>query len=194
MKQTVSFDTLKLTNNLLDDNGHVSYSLFGQRCMFLSLRTEKYNVAGPEQKKRHFSDLLSLCFSPTWSLSDDTELHASLPATLPRSVRGSCSQQSLECSQELLLLCLPWDTLHGRHCISEPSGRMINKFENKMSRACRTVVRPVMSRVTGHYLILPPPPALCQITQLKIASNPFAKGFRNTEPQDRWVLIFFFFF
>lgn len=24
MKQTVSFDTLKLTNNLLDDNGHVS--------------------------------------------------------------------------------------------------------------------------------------------------------------------------
>lgn len=27
MKQTVSFDTLKLTNNLLDDNGHVSLSL-----------------------------------------------------------------------------------------------------------------------------------------------------------------------
>lgn len=24
MKQTVSFDSLKLTNNLLDDNGHVS--------------------------------------------------------------------------------------------------------------------------------------------------------------------------
>lgn len=27
MKQTVSFDTLKLTNNLLDDNGHVSDGL-----------------------------------------------------------------------------------------------------------------------------------------------------------------------
>lgn len=192
MKQTVSFDTLKLTNNLMDDNGHVSHSLFGQSCMFLSLRTVKYNIAEPKlkKKKRHFSYLLSLCFSPTWSLSDDIELHASLPATLPRSVCGSCSQQSLECSQELLLLCLPWDTLHGCHCISEPSGRMINKLENKMTQACRTVVRPVISRMAAHYLILPLLPALCQITQLKIASNPFAKGFRNTEPQDRWVLIF----
>jgi len=28
MKQIVSFDKLKLTNNLLDDNGHVSDTLF----------------------------------------------------------------------------------------------------------------------------------------------------------------------
>lgn len=28
---------------------------------------------------------------------------------------------------------------------------------------------------------------LSQITQLKIASNPFAKGFRTTDLQDRWV-------
>lgn len=30
---------------------------------------------------------------------------------------------------------------------------------------------------------LPPSPAL-QITQLKIASNPFAKGFRDCDPED----------
>lgn len=31
------------------------------------------------------------------------------------------------------------------------------------------------------------PRLLSQITQLKIASNPFAKGFRTTDPQDQWV-------
>lgn len=35
MKQTVSFDTLKLTNNLLDDNGHVSQCHYSDSCMFL---------------------------------------------------------------------------------------------------------------------------------------------------------------
>ena len=27
-----------------------------------------------------------------------------------------------------------------------------------------------------------------QITQLKIASNPFAKGFRDCDPEDWWVV------
>ena len=28
---------------------------------------------------------------------------------------------------------------------------------------------------------------MLQITQLKIASNPFAKGFRDCDPEDWWV-------
>ena len=41
MKQIVSFDKLKLTNNLMDDNGHVSIAAndikpFAKRCSFIS--------------------------------------------------------------------------------------------------------------------------------------------------------------
>ena len=36
----------------------------------------------------------------------------------------------------------------------------------------------------GPSFFLPPrSPGVCQITQLKIASNPFAKGFRDCDPE-----------
>lgn len=46
MKQIVSFDKLKLTNNLLDDNGHVSKNFTQYTVMYLIL-----------------FDLISVCFS-----------------------------------------------------------------------------------------------------------------------------------
>lgn len=69
-----------------------------------------------------FLDVLGVLSLSSY-LSDDIELHASLPATLPCGIRGSCPEQSVKCTQELLLLCVPRDTLHGRHCLSEPSGK-----------------------------------------------------------------------
>ena len=45
MKQIVSFDKLKLTNNLMDDNGHVSYyfyfALLHHVCMYFVAFTNK---------------------------------------------------------------------------------------------------------------------------------------------------------
>ena len=45
MKQIVSFDKLKLTNNLLDDNGHVSSVVFLCTCMFC-IRCMIFKISG----------------------------------------------------------------------------------------------------------------------------------------------------
>uniref|UniRef100_A0A3Q3XLV9 T-box domain-containing protein n=1 Tax=Mola mola TaxID=94237 RepID=A0A3Q3XLV9_MOLML len=99
MKQTVSFDTLKLTNNLLDDNGH----------MIL-------NSMHRYQPRFHV-----VYVDP----SPDSQLNA-----------------------------------HGNFCtFSFPETRFM-----------------AVTAYQNH-----------RITQLKIASNPFAKGFRSTDPQDlKW--------
>lgn len=100
------------------------------RCLLILRMGKKTNIK-PRAKivfiisthtNERFLDVLGVfSLSPFWS--DDIELHASLPATLPCGIRGSCPEQSLKCSQELLLLCLPRDALHGCHCLSEPSGK-----------------------------------------------------------------------
>nr|XP_046244610.1 T-box transcription factor TBX1-A [Scatophagus argus] len=97
MKQTVSFDTLKLTNNLLDDNGH----------MIL-------NSMHRYQPRFH---VVYVDPAPNSNLN---------------AYRNFCS-------------------------FSFPETRFI-----------------AVTAYQNH-----------RITQLKIASNPFAKGFRTTEPQDR---------
>lgn len=122
MKQTVSFDTLKLTNNLLDDNGHVSLSL----CLSLPL---SFYLRCHNEKKRSWTKKclqlwLGFLFCLTSTFPDDFKLHASLPAALSCGVCGSCSQQSLERTQKLLLFCLPRDMFHGCHSVSESSGRL----------------------------------------------------------------------
>uniref|UniRef100_A0A3Q3X9V9 T-box domain-containing protein n=1 Tax=Mola mola TaxID=94237 RepID=A0A3Q3X9V9_MOLML len=99
MKQTVSFDTLKLTNNLLDDNGH----------MIL-------NSMHRYQPRFHV-----VYVDP----SPDSQLNA-----------------------------------HGNFCtFSFPETRFM-----------------AVTAYQNH-----------RITQLKIASNPFAKGFRSTDPQDLFL-------
>ncbi|XP_075892110.1 T-box transcription factor TBX1 [Nelusetta ayraudi] len=97
MKQTVSFDTLKLTNNLLDDNGHmILNSMHRYQPRFHVV----YVDPAPNSHLNAHKNFCSFVFPET---------------------------------------CFMAVTAYQNH----------------------------------------------RITQLKIASNPFAKGFRNTEPQDR---------
>ena len=63
-----------------------------------------------------------LCVVFSFVFADDTELHASLSAALPRGVCGSSTQQPFKCIQKLLLFLLSRDKVHGRHCLSEPQG------------------------------------------------------------------------
>ncbi|XP_062329431.1 T-box transcription factor TBX1 [Osmerus eperlanus] len=101
MKQTVSFDALKLTNNLLDDNGHV------RETQMILNSMHRY------QPRFHV-----VYVDP----GQDSQLHPH---------RNFCS-------------------------FTFPETRFI-----------------AVTAYQNH-----------RITQLKIASNPFAKGFRNTDPED----------
>ncbi|XP_077943721.1 T-box transcription factor TBX1 isoform X2 [Gasterosteus aculeatus] len=90
MKQIVSFDKLKLTNNLLDDNGHVSAQL---DCMKQKLQNTYH---------------------------DHPKLHAPLPAQVPRGVRGPPQGQREVCRGELQNICVRGNALHGGHGVPEP--------------------------------------------------------------------------
>lgn len=97
MKQVVSFDKLKLTNNQMDDNGHVS----GNRTI--------------SQLDRN----LNLLFA------DNIKLHAQIPAQIPH--RLFTAEECFEFERrgphgQFQDLRLPRDVFHCRHGVSESQG------------------------------------------------------------------------
>ena len=93
MKQVVSFDKLKLTNNQLDDNGHVSSSL-----IFVSI---------------------SILFERP--LPGDSELDAQVPAATARDLHQP-SGGGRRRHRELPHFHFPGDQVHRGHRLPEPSG------------------------------------------------------------------------
>lgn len=66
-------------------------------------------------------------------------------------------------------------------------------FQKDMVKEMRkplTVIIHVLLNISYIFLIF----TLSQVTQLKIVSNPFAKGFRDNDPNDEWVHNFPFIF
>jgi hypothetical protein len=115
MKNVVSFDKLKLTNNLLDENGHVS-------------------------KRNNNITLLFFIFLKIILNS----MHRYQPRV---------------------------------HCVYSPSSKT-DELLVQQTQAFRTFTFPETKfiGVTAYQNH--------RITQLKIASNPFAKGFRDCDPED----------
>lgn len=118
MKNIVSFDKLKLTNNLLDDNGHVS---------------ELARVTSRRRSSRRLQIILN-------------SMHRYQPRI---------------------------------HCVYSPSGKAEESPLMQQTQTFRTFTfaETTFISVTAYQNH--------RITQLKIASNPFAKGFRDSEIEDR---------
>lgn len=111
MRQIVSFDKLKLTNNLLDDNGHVRTRPRGRR----------WRGGGGDMMRPCPG---GSCPPPLSSppLPDHPQLHAPLPAPLPRGLRGPAAGQRALRPPELQVLQLPRDPVHGGDGLPEPPG------------------------------------------------------------------------
>ncbi|KFU94777.1 T-box transcription factor TBX1, partial [Chaetura pelagica] len=125
MRQIVSFDKLKLTNNLLDDNGHVRTRPPGAGTLTYLGRMER-GGGGPAH------------LPPSHLPPPHPQLHAPLPAPLP------CRRRDSErfAHQNFKTFSFP-----------ETQFMAVTAYQNH------------------------------RITQLKIASNPFAKGFRDGDPE-----------
>ncbi|KAL4834070.1 hypothetical protein H8958_016790, partial [Nasalis larvatus] len=126
MKQIVSFDKLKLTNNLLDDNGHIILNSMHRY-------QPRFHVVYVDPRK-------------------DSEKYA---------------------EENFKTFVFEEDAIHRGHCLPEPSGEEGLWGEPEQIQC--------LWRSGCNFQL---PFGDSKITQLKIASNPFAKGFRDCDPED----------
>lgn len=156
MKQTVSFDSLKLTNNLLDDNGHVSSA-------------EAKPVGNGAASSSSCSALRSL--HNQMILNSMHRYQPRFHVVYVEPAPGS------------------YLNAHRNFCsFSFPETRFmaVTAYQNHRVRPQQTT-RPFSGSRQSSFQHAPLP--VSQITQLKIASNPFAKGFRTADGQDRLVTV-----
>lgn len=154
MKQVISFDRIKLTNNQLDDNGHIilnSMHKYTPRIHILIV---------PSAEERDAFD--ALFNQPAGKSRQTNKLSACDSSDLPSSESDDDTMQ-LECNK------------HPRECrnVSSASDMSVNDNFYRTFIFKETQFMAVTA-YQNH-----------RITQLKIASNPFAKGFRDCD-MDEW--------
>lgn len=168
MKQIVSFDKIKLTNNQLDDNGHVSIlhvpplSLSPSLALFLTLFPNARLKLTPPSLCLFQIILNSMHkYQPRFHVL----LHTSTSSPGSTSLSSSFSSSTSSAS--------PDENQRSHHHHHQP------KHEDDTSSRFKTFTFPetkfmAVTAYQNH-----------RITQLKIASNPFAKGFRDCD-LDEW--------
>ncbi|KAI1233012.1 T-box transcription factor TBX1, partial [Lamprotornis superbus] len=154
MKQIVSFDKLKLTNNLLDDNGHPhgclgQWSRQGRGCALLS----------------PCSAWISYCLLARFIIQIIlNSMHRYQPRfhvvyVDPRKDSEKYAEENFK-----------------TFVFEETRFTAVTAYQNHRVRQQRSSGQPKAGVGVA--------PAVPWITQLKIASNPFAKGFRDCDPED----------
>ncbi len=156
MKNVVTFDKLKLTNNLMDDNGHIILNSMHRyqprfHIVYLGEHTSAGGsgggAAGPKGSKA-------------------SSAKQTLMASLVTSSLGGGSNDPL---------------FSGDSCFSfvgnSGKGRKANGLSNEFQSFLTIIFQETKFIAVTAY-------QNHRITQLKIASNPFAKGFRDCDPED----------
>ncbi|KPP70038.1 hypothetical protein Z043_111164 [Scleropages formosus] len=157
MKQIVSFDKLKLTNNLLDENGHVLAPVkYRDTCKFESL---------PELSADPFS---VLPFQIILNSMHRYQPRFHVVYVDPRKDSEKYAEENYK-----------------TFVFDETRFTAVTAYQNHRVRYGYGYGYDL--RYLLRQLRMPPPAVvlLSKITQLKIASNPFAKGFRDCDP-DIW--------
>ncbi len=153
MKNVITFDKLKLTNNLMDDNGHIILNSMHRyqprfHIVYLGEHTTtsaSNSVPGKSSKSSAKQALMANLASSALNNNDPSQLFSgeSFGFMGPKGSKGGKPCQA-----------------HSEH----QSFRTIVFQETKFI---------AVTAYQNH-----------RITQLKIASNPFAKGFRDCDPED----------
>ena len=151
MKNVVTFDKLKLTNNLMDDNGHIilnSMHRYQPRFHIVYLGDHLTNASGANVTGK--SAKYSTKQAAMANFADSNQLfNGDNFCFLSKSNRGSKHQQHQNQQQQP------------------------NEYQNFRTIIFNETKFIAVTAYQNH-----------RITQLKIASNPFAKGFRDCDPED----------
>ncbi|CAF0746794.1 unnamed protein product [Brachionus calyciflorus] len=151
MKNVVTFDKLKLTNNLMDDNGHIILNSMHRY-------QPRFHIVYLGEHGSHYSSLASG--------SSGSKSKASKQAAMVNLATSALASS-----------CSPQDGDLGQLKTNRKSNSSLN-MANSEYQNYRTFIfsETKFIAVTAYQNH--------RITQLKIASNPFAKGFRDCDPED----------
>lgn len=151
MKNVVTFDKLKLTNNLMDDNGHIILNSMHRyqprfHIVYLGEHTSGSNSASSSSK------------------SSKASAKQAFMANLVTSTLGTNDPSQLFNGEGFNFM--------GKGHRGKSSTEQ-NDFQNFRTIIFQETKFIAVTAYQNH-----------RITQLKIASNPFAKGFRDCDPED----------
>lgn len=163
MKNVVTFDKLKLTNNLMDDNGHIilnSMHRYQPRFHIVYLGehvSNSNNLSGGSSKSQKSSAkqaFMANLVTSTLGSNDASQLFNNGDSFNFMS-KNSGNQRS------------------GSSSSKSSSVSLQNEYQNFRTIIFQETKFIAVTAYQNH-----------RITQLKIASNPFAKGFRDCDPED----------
>ncbi len=166
MKNVVTFDKLKLTNNLMDDNGHVSVC------------SNRPGIIGEKVKFRFFLKIILNSmhrYQPRFHLVYVGDHASASNPHLKKTIKNQANNTGDSANVG--------DADNNNNSINTLTNAIFqtHKPNSRVQQTYRTFIFPetkfiAVTAYQNH-----------RITQLKIASNPFAKGFRDCDPDD-WLV------